>query len=70
MSTFLKPGDVATMLGMSEKTLAKWRCLESDKIPFVKIGHSVRYLLDDVEGYAANRRRVSTSDPGPAPARN
>lgn len=54
----------AELLGLSVRTLQKWR-LRGGGPAFLKLGHAVRYDLEDVERFVRERRRCSTSDPGP-----
>ena len=54
---------VADRLGLSVKTLRRWRWAGRPPA-FVKIGRSVRYDPAVIEGLIAAGRRVSTSDPG------
>lgn len=59
MEQYLKPKEVAQMLGVSEIYLAKLRnekynkekdgTLKANFLPFVKFGRSVRYKLSDIE---------------------
>lgn len=44
----LTPAEAAEMLGLDLSTLANWRC-ERRRVPFVKIGRTVRYRLADIE---------------------
>lgn len=54
----------ADMLGLSVKTLRRWRW--AGRGPrFIKIGAAVRYDLTDLRAYIEAGRRNSTSDPGP-----
>jgi excisionase family DNA binding protein len=48
----LAPKEVATMLGVSTGTLANWRVENNFKLPYYKIGKSVRYQISDVEKFA------------------
>jgi hypothetical protein len=55
--------NAARILGLSVKTLRRWRW--AGKGPaFLKIGGAVRYDRDDLEGFIASARRTSTSDTG------
>lgn len=76
---FLRTHDAAAFLGLSGRTLEKHRCTGTGPI-FRKLGGRVVYAIDDLESWAADRARNSTSDPGqplprdavqsrPAPAR-
>ncbi len=65
--------ELATLLGVSQKTLERWR-VEGGGPPFVKAPGTrgaVRYDLDAVERWIRARERRSTSDLGeirPPPA--
>lgn len=60
---FLRTHDAATFLGLSGRTLEKHRCTGTGPI-FRKLGGRVVYAIDDLEAWAAERARNSTSDPG------
>jgi uncharacterized protein YjcR len=46
----LKPADVAEQLGVKESTLEAWRSRGGGPaLPFVKVGHAVRYRDVDIE---------------------
>ena len=47
MTQLLKAHEVADRLQISIKTVRKWTC--EKKIPFIKIGSSVRFLESDLE---------------------
>lgn len=52
MSHELKtPEEAAKVLKVSVRTLAKWRCTDEVKIPYIKVGRSVRYKLSDLDKY-------------------
>lgn len=61
---YLRTHDAATFLGLSGRTLEKHRCTGTGPI-FRKLGGRVVYAIDDLETWAAERARNSTSDPGP-----
>lgn len=48
---------VAARLGIAPATLRKWRCTGAFDLPFVKLGHTVRYRMADVERFIAERTR-------------
>jgi excisionase family DNA binding protein len=56
--------DAAERLGVSVRTLQKWR-LQGDGPRFVKLGHAVRYDGQDLEAYIESSRRRSTSESPP-----
>jgi predicted DNA-binding transcriptional regulator AlpA len=64
---FLRTHDAATLLGLSGRTLEKHRCTGTGPI-FRKLGGRVVYAIDDLETWAAERARSSTSDPGKPPS--
>lgn len=45
----------AAILGVSPGTLSVWRCVRRYPLPFVKIGKSVRYKVEDLERFIADR---------------
>ena len=51
----------AESLGMSPRTLEKWR-VEGNGPPFLKLGRRVRYSVVDLESWIRTRRRQSTSE--------
>lgn len=58
MMKLLKPSEVAESLGIKESTLEAWRCRGGGpSLPFVKIGHAVRYRAADVEKLVADGLR-------------
>ena len=66
---FLRTHDAAAFLGLSGRTLEKHRCTGTGPI-FRKLGGRVVYAIDDLEAWAAERARNSTSDPGQPPSRD
>jgi predicted site-specific integrase-resolvase len=54
------PKVAAQRLGVSEASLARWRC-DGSGPAFVKIGGKVGYLDEDLDGYLAGARRLSTA---------
>ena len=63
---FLTETEVARLLGISPRTLQAWRHRGGHTPPFLKLGRTVRYRLGDVKEWLRERKRRSTSDPGPA----
>ena len=55
----LSTAEAAELLGVSTRTLAKWRCKTTRKpLPFVKIGRQVvTYLPSDIAAFQRSRRR-------------
>jgi hypothetical protein len=50
---YIPPAAAAEVLGLSEKTLSRWRWAGKGP-PYRKFGSSVRYAFEDLEAYAAN----------------
>ena len=50
----------AQRLGVSEASLARWRC-DGSGPPFVKIGGKVGYLDEDLDSFLEGARRRSTA---------
>jgi hypothetical protein len=63
--TMLPEGEAAVVVGVSPRTLQKWRLVGGGPV-FTKLGRSVRYAMADLEAFLQQRRRVSTSDIGNA----
>jgi predicted site-specific integrase-resolvase len=63
---FMRQKDVAELLGVSERSLERWR-LEGRGPVYRKWagGRLVSYARNDVLAWADAQRRTSTSDPGP-----
>lgn len=60
MSTLLTEKQAAQRLGCSIYKLQKDRRIGSP-IPYIKIGRSVRYQIEDIDAYLANHRFTSTA---------
>ena len=65
MDRLLTTSDAEQALGVHAGFLNKDRICKA-RIPFVKIGRSVRYRRSDVETFIASNLRKSTSDIGGA----
>jgi predicted DNA-binding transcriptional regulator AlpA len=61
---FVRTHEAASFLGLSGRTLEKHRCTGTGPI-FRKLGGRVVYAIEDLEAWAAQRKRNSTSDQGP-----
>ena len=68
MSRLVTERDASELLGVSVRTLQKWR-LQGNGPRFVKLGHAVRYDVKDLEAYIESARRRSTSDSEQIPTR-
>ena len=64
---FMSPNDVATFLGLSPRTLERFR-LEGRGPAYFKFGRIVRYRRAETLKWAEAQLRTSTSDPGLAAA--
>jgi hypothetical protein len=60
---YLRTPDAALILGLSARTLEKHRCYGTGPV-FHKLGGRVVYALDDLQSWADQGVRRSTSDPG------
>ncbi len=60
---YLSTREAAHYLGLSVRTLNRYR-VSGDGPVFHRFGGRVRYRRDDLDGWAAVRRRVSTVDDG------
>lgn len=60
---YLSTREAAAWLGLSPRTLERYRVTGEGPV-FHRLGSRVRYLLTDIEAWAAARRRTSTSDDG------
>ena len=49
----------AEFLGVSPGTLSVWRSTGRYKIPFIKVGHLVRYRPPDLEAWLESRTRTN-----------
>ena len=59
----MNTAELARALGVSQASLACDRYRRTDCIPYIKIGHRVRYLRDDVVGYLARHRLSGETRP-------
>jgi predicted DNA-binding transcriptional regulator AlpA len=60
---YLRTPDAALILGLSARTLEKHRCYGTGPV-FHKLGGRVVYALEDLQSWAEQGIRRSTSDPG------
>ena len=65
---YVRTCDAATLLGLSPRTLEKYRCHGTGPT-FRKLGGRVVYALNDLENWAERSACKSTSDPSYAGAR-
>ncbi|MGO8122175.1 helix-turn-helix domain-containing protein [Rhizobium ruizarguesonis] len=52
----------AEYLGVSQKTLANWRCSGTRGLQFVQIGSRILYRQNDLDDFILNSRKSSTSE--------
>lgn len=64
---YLNTRDAARYVGLAASTLKRYR-LSGEGPVFHRLGGRVRYRREDLDAWAAERRRVSTVDDGSAPA--
>jgi len=50
-SNLLSRKEAATYLGVTEKTLAQWKCTKRYDLPVVKIGRLVKYKKSDLDKF-------------------
>lgn len=53
---------VAERLGVKPNTLAVWACRKMFNLPYVKVGRSVRYHIEDLEKWLAERKVNQQND--------
>jgi len=67
-AVLLTTEQAAARMGYAPKTLAEWRQTGEGPV-FVRVSaRSVRYRIEDLDRWAEERLRSSTSDPGPGAA--
>ncbi len=54
LTQLLTPQTVSKLLGVTQHTLAVWRCSKRYPLPYVKVGGLVRYRASDVEAFIAS----------------
>lgn len=54
-SDLLSRRQAAAYLGVSEQTLAIWKCAGRYQLPFVKIGRLVKYKKADLDAFISRR---------------
>jgi hypothetical protein len=58
----LTSAEVANILGVTEGTLAVWRCTKRYCLPFVKIGRKIFYRSEDVKLFVESRTYCKISE--------
>ena len=56
-SGLLSRREAALYLGISEQTLAIWKCTGRYQLPFVKIGRLIKYKVSDLDAFIAHNWR-------------
>lgn len=51
--------EAADYLGVSEQTLAIWKCTGRYKLPYVKIGRLVKYRKSDLDAFIASNLQIA-----------
>ncbi len=55
----LTRSEAAEYLGISPGTLEVWACTKRYDLPYIKVGRSVRYSLEDLNAFIERRRHNS-----------
>ncbi len=63
MPRYLTPRQAADWLGLSVRTLDRYRASGEGPV-FHRFGGRIRYLREDLQAWADARRRTSTADDG------
>jgi excisionase family DNA binding protein len=59
-NALLSEREVAKRLGIAVATVRRWRWSGRPPLPFVRIGGSIRYELDDIEEFIRRGRRLGS----------
>ena len=59
LNDLLDEKQAATVLNVKPGTLSVWRSTGRYSIPFVKVGRSVRYRLDDLNAWLESRTQAN-----------
>ena len=62
---FLTEAETALLLNVSQRTLQRWRLEGNQGLPFRRFGGLIRYARSDIEQWAAEQTRMSTSEVTP-----
>ena len=54
-SPLLTPGEAAEILGVKVDTLTVWRSTKRYPLPFVRVGRSIKYKVEDVLSFIEAR---------------
>ncbi len=55
ITPLLSPIETAKILGVTAKTLAVWRCTRRYPLAYVRVGRSIMYRTEDVQGFIDSR---------------
>ncbi|MBX9948735.1 MAG: helix-turn-helix domain-containing protein [Candidatus Obscuribacterales bacterium] len=58
-SELLTRREAAAYLGVSEQTLAIWKCTGRYNLPYIKIGRLVKYKLSDLNAFIARNHMTA-----------
>lgn len=58
-SDLMTRNEAAAYLGVTEQTLAAWKCTGRYRLPVVKIGRLVKYRRADLEEFIQRNREVA-----------
>ena len=59
MQILIDERKAAEVLGLSPGTLSVWRSTGRYQVPFVKVGHLVRYRVADLDAWLESRTRTT-----------
>ncbi|MBA3858317.1 MAG: DNA-binding protein [Cyanobacteria bacterium PR.3.49] len=60
-SALLTRREAAVYLGVSEQTLAIWKCTGRYNLPYIKIGRLVKYKLTDLDAFIARNHKTASA---------
>jgi len=63
-SSLLSRKEAAIYLGLSEQTLAIWKCTKRYDLPFVKIGRLIKYRKSDLDKFISHNASSSSEQDG------
>jgi hypothetical protein len=55
-SNLMTEAEVSRFLGLRPNTLAHWRLTKLQPLPFIRIGRTIRYRLEEVERFLQQRQ--------------
>jgi predicted DNA-binding transcriptional regulator AlpA len=59
MQILLDESKAAEVLGLSPGSLSVWRSTGRYQVPFIKVGHLVRYRVAELDAWLESRTRTS-----------